>query len=114
MTNEQLRAELLPCPICGERASFVRQGTRRKSCIVACDSCGASLETSEEGEHCGKAWNRRAALQSQEQPISYAGVTVWVGDKRCSYGFTKDELELSTLDILQAAFDHARRSIEDK
>ena len=67
MTNEQLRAELLPCPFCGERASFVRQGTRRKSCIVACDSCGASLETGEEGEHCGKAWNRRAALQSQER-----------------------------------------------
>lgn len=51
----------------------------------------------------------RAALQSQEQPISYAGVTVWVGNKRCSHGVTKDGLELSTFDILQAAFDHARR-----
>lgn len=48
-------------------------------------------------------------LQSQEQSIPYAGVTVWVGNKRCSHGVTKDELELSTFDILQAAFDHARR-----
>lgn len=54
----------------------------------------------------------RAALQSQEQPITYAGISYWVGDKRCSYGFTKDELELSTLDIIQASLDHARRRIE--
>lgn len=49
------------------------------------------------------------ARRMQEQPIPYAGVTVWVGDKRCSHGVSKDELELSTFDILQAAFDHARR-----
>lgn len=54
----------------------------------------------------------RAALQSHA--MSYAGVTVWVGDKRCSYGFTRDELELSTIDILQAAFDRARRYIEEE
>lgn len=50
---------------------------------------------------------RIAELESQAMP--YAGVTVWVGNKRCSHGVTKDELELSTFDILQAVFDHARR-----
>lgn len=46
---------------------------------------------------------------TMDTELPYAGVTVWIGDKRCSHGITKDELELSTLDILQTAFDHARR-----
>lgn len=46
-------ADLLPCPFCGGAAKFERLGTARQSCIVACDNCGARLET-------GEIWNRGA------------------------------------------------------
>jgi Lar family restriction alleviation protein len=51
---------LLPCPFCGGTAEFI--GDRRKSTIVACTECGASLETVEEWGQ-GRAWNTR-----QHQP----------------------------------------------
>src|SRR5690554_2658271 len=34
------------------------------------------------------------AEPAREQAIPYAGVTVWVGDKRCSHGVTEVELEV--------------------
>jgi Lar family restriction alleviation protein len=53
--------ELKPCPFCGGAAVLVQEGTRRQSCIIECESCGASLGTGETGAACGNAWNRRAA-----------------------------------------------------
>jgi Lar family restriction alleviation protein len=51
--------ELKPCPFCGHEAEFERLGDRRQSCIVACTGCGARHESSDEGEHNGKSWDRR-------------------------------------------------------
>ncbi|WP_167752812.1 Lar family restriction alleviation protein [Pusillimonas caeni] len=62
---EQERATLLPCPFCGGEAHIERIGTPRQSCQIACGNCGAWIETGEQGNECGNAWNRRAALQSQ-------------------------------------------------
>jgi Lar family restriction alleviation protein len=54
-------SELLHCPFCGGSANFEQKGTPRVSCIVACDDCGARLESGDTGSNCGAAWNRRAA-----------------------------------------------------
>lgn len=54
-----MSVELKPCPFCGGTASIVQPGTRRQSCVVECDSCGLSHDSGDEGEHCGKSWNRR-------------------------------------------------------
>lgn len=54
--------ELKPCPFCGGGAEIERMGTSRVSCIVACTYCGARVESSDEGEHSGSAWNRRFHL----------------------------------------------------
>jgi len=51
--------ELLPCPFCGGEAEFVRLGDKRVSCQVKCTNCGASHESSDEGEHNGSSWNMR-------------------------------------------------------
>lgn len=51
--------KLEPCPMDGGAAYFERMGTRRQSCIVACEDCGLRLESNEEGEHCGAQWNQR-------------------------------------------------------
>jgi len=50
---------LKPCPFCGGAAHFERMGDRRQSCIVACEDCGARLESNEEGDFCGGRWNTR-------------------------------------------------------
>lgn len=50
---------LKPCPFCGGDAEFERVGTPRQSCIVVCNDCGARLESSDEGDMSGTAWNRR-------------------------------------------------------
>jgi dUTP pyrophosphatase len=51
-------------------------------------------------------------LQDREDAnrrATWAGVTVWIGDKQRSYGFTREVMELSNFDALQVAFDNARR-----
>lgn len=50
--------ELKPCPFCGGVAKFVRMGSHKQSCIVACQGCGCRLETGEVWS-CGQAWNAR-------------------------------------------------------
>ena len=52
--------DLKPCPFCGGEAEIVQPGTRRHSCIVDCLNCGCRLESSDEGELSGMAWNTRA------------------------------------------------------
>lgn len=54
--------KLLPCPLCGEEAEFLRLGTRSRSCQIGCTECGCSMETSEVGEFCGDQWNHRVAI----------------------------------------------------
>ena len=57
--------KLLPCPFCGEHDIEVqRSGSPRVSCVVVCESCGATLESNEQGF--GSAWNTRALEQSQQ------------------------------------------------
>jgi Lar family restriction alleviation protein len=51
--------ELAPCPFCGGKASFVRKGSGRQSCIVSCGYCGCSLESSESEWNSGNSWNHR-------------------------------------------------------
>src|SRR5690625_4286304 len=60
----------------------------------------------------------QAVLQSQPMPPgisrpSWAGVTVWVGDRQKTHAITKQEFEHCKIDVLQAAFDHARRIEEN-
>lgn len=50
--------QLAPCPFCGGKAFYVRVGTARVSCIIACDDCNCRLETGEVWD-CGKRWNTR-------------------------------------------------------
>jgi Lar family restriction alleviation protein len=77
---------LKPCPFCGSSATIEQVGTPRMSCIVACDSCGARMECSDEGEQSGSSWNRRNdtvvrnLLEEGHEIISeYAcGHTVWL------------------------------------
>lgn len=59
--------ELKPCPFCGGKAGFDRMGTHRASCIISCGECGASLESNEEGNNCGRKWNQRAARPSEPE-----------------------------------------------
>ncbi len=50
---------LAPCPFCGhDTPVFERLGTPRQSCIVACGMCGARVESGDEGERNGSAWNQ--------------------------------------------------------
>lgn len=49
--------DLKPCPFCGGSAEVEREGTPRRSCIVACTECGAQLESNETGA--GHDWNHR-------------------------------------------------------
>lgn len=51
--------DLKPCPFCGGEADMVQPGTYKYSCIVECQNCGCRLESSDEGEHSGRAWNTR-------------------------------------------------------
>ncbi|MDX2059964.1 MAG: Lar family restriction alleviation protein [Gemmatimonadales bacterium] len=53
--------KLKPCPFCGGDANMVREGTRRQSCIIECEDCGARLETGEEHDRSGERWNTRVA-----------------------------------------------------
>jgi Lar family restriction alleviation protein len=50
---------LKPCPFCGEKEYLVveRTGNYRRSCIIRCDNCSASLESNEIGS--GDMWNQR-------------------------------------------------------
>lgn len=49
---------LEPCPFCGGCAEVEQEGTRKQSCVVACEDCGCRVESNEIGA--GQAWNRRA------------------------------------------------------
>ena len=60
--------KLLPCPFCGKEAEFERIGTHRVSCIIVCGWCGCRLETNEEGDMCGRQWNRRAPPKTEKTP----------------------------------------------
>lgn len=66
MTDSNLspgNATLLPCPFCGSEAEFERHGTNRQSSIVACQECGARVETSETWNE-GQLWNTRTHAQT--------------------------------------------------
>jgi Lar family restriction alleviation protein len=58
-------ADLLPCPFCGHKAEFEREGTARHSCIVACTSCGARHESGDTWNS-GASWNRRVPALNVE------------------------------------------------
>jgi NMD protein affecting ribosome stability and mRNA decay len=51
--------KLLLCPFCGSEAEFERHGTNRQSSIVACQQCGARVETGETWNE-GQLWNTRS------------------------------------------------------
>lgn len=57
---------LKPCPFCGGEAAFERLGDRRQSTIVACQWCGARLESGETFDH-GAAWNSRVDLSAEAE-----------------------------------------------
>lgn len=68
MKSEHLRL----CPFCGSSPEVVRSGTRRRSMIISCKDCGATVES---GDVTGctpddaLAWNQRhllAYLQREE------------------------------------------------
>jgi Lar family restriction alleviation protein len=59
--------DLLPCPFCGHEAEFERRGDHRASCIVTCTHCGCRLETGEEGDFIGQAWNTRVRARSTQK-----------------------------------------------
>lgn len=64
--ERQKAAPLKPCPFCDGNASIERKGTARASMIIACDDCGARVES---GDVWGLThadewrWNRRRAGQ---------------------------------------------------
>lgn len=54
--------ELRPCPFCSGEAEIEQRGTARQSMIIACQMCGARMESGDvfgmtKPEHF--AWNRR-------------------------------------------------------
>lgn len=65
MVNQELK----PCPFCGGEAEIERHGTARQSMQIACQECGARVES---GDISGLTqpqnlrWNRRAPTQPQE------------------------------------------------
>ena len=77
---------LLPCPFCGGAATIEREGTRRQSCVVTCDSCNTTHESSDEGPRSGESWNRRAGQAaawipcSERMPPDGCEVLVWEAD----------------------------------
>ncbi len=62
--------KLLPCPFCGDEAEYVRRGTSRQSCIVACTNCGAKHESSDQDWYNGKSWNHRVAPEAAKEGAS--------------------------------------------
>jgi Lar family restriction alleviation protein len=60
MKDSESSNALLPCPFCGGQAEIVRVGTRSQSTIIDCSDCGCRLESADEGDQYGDAWNRRA------------------------------------------------------
>ena len=71
--SKEIITHLLPCPFCGEeKPQMVRIGTHRQSCQIACGNCGASHESSDEGEQSGSSWNTRAVIAQPVQPSAYA------------------------------------------
>lgn len=50
MSDNQALKVIKPCPYCGGRANMEVEGTAKKLCTIACQSCGAKLVTYEEGE----------------------------------------------------------------
>lgn len=60
--------ELKPCPFCGGAAEFEREGTPRRSCIVACTQCGARHESGDQDWCNGSSWNSRASLSERDAP----------------------------------------------
>ena len=61
-TIDSLTEQLRPCPFCGGKAWIERIGTSRQSMQIACEDCGARMES---GDVVGLtppssyAWNRR-------------------------------------------------------
>lgn len=53
---------LLPCPLCGNKAEFVRKGTSNQSCQVKCTECGCWHESADEYDSSGTSWNNRDHL----------------------------------------------------
>jgi Lar family restriction alleviation protein len=66
------RAELLPCPFCGEEAEiseYTALGAGITTCTVTCVECGAATDIflAEEKGQAIAAWNRRAALSAPQE-----------------------------------------------
>ncbi|NYT45115.1 Lar family restriction alleviation protein [Alcaligenaceae bacterium] len=118
-TDEQERADLLPCPFCGESKSLIVQhceGTIiHPAYRIYCGNCGASSGYADRVDP-AKYWNSRAALQSQDGedaqryralvdsglfvPATLSGSSIW-GLHMSGTKATKAELD--------EAIDHARR-----
>lgn len=60
------KPKLLPCPFCGGQPEVIREGTRRYSTIIACSNCGCRLESGNEGDQYGDAWNSRHPPEARE------------------------------------------------
>ena len=62
--------KLKACPFCGGDAEFVRLGTRRQPCQVACTMCGTHHESPDEDEMSGTSWNRREGGPAAKDPFA--------------------------------------------
>lgn len=129
MNTEQERAELLPCPFCGESKNLTVQhceGTIiHPAYRIYCGNCGASNGYSDRVDPV-KNWNSRAALQSQDKEdaeryrslrkgdIDDVAVVRGLGamDYGASAVIATYSVEIDG-DDLDAAIDHARR-VEEK
>lgn len=65
-TDEQERAELLPCPFCGGD-HLKLFGESAPEWWVCCETCKAATQTRTNKSQAIEDWNRRAALQSQDR-----------------------------------------------
>lgn len=132
MNTEQERAELLPCPFCGGTPEIVERDVephgdpwygRKFEKFVECE-CGACLfdEAFHEGfyseEKAVEAWNRRAALQSQDRegavdPLQPA--VDWLNEAIIDLTATDIQRRLFIgHNRAQRLLDHARRVEEKK
>lgn len=89
---------LKPCPFCGGNAEVERLGTSRQSMIVACENCGARMES---GDVAGMtaperwAWNRRAldTHSSENERLRRINATL-MGDDEDAPRYTTKRLRL--------------------
>lgn len=126
MTNktdtEQERAELLPCPFCGGEAFMeehpphkhsdwlVKMGMPEYSAgsfTIECVACECGM-IHESRDGVVAAWNRRAALQSQDDPLQPAANWLFKAIAECKVADIRWALRIGH-NRAQRLFDHARR-----